>query len=824
MMNSSMAEQLRLEEEMLNETRARYFRLHENAQDRDEFSDTHAGRSIFDHLYKPFLDKLNEWTAERVAGKAGRRSNVVKMIEEFGDNETLAFIFVKTLINTTMTLNYRDKKKIARMTRVALVCTQAIHDELRMRYFAENRKALLRKLVKDFDKRDLPRRRRRDQMIKQFNTQKLQWEAEGWKQSNRLPLGVTLIDLFQRATGAIEEFDFYDGPRTIRCLSFTQKMVETLGERMDKAADLFTVYMPMVVPPRPWTNDALVGGGYYSDKVQPYKMVKGAKYEYLAELENRDMSAILEPLNAIQETPWRVNPVMVDVLDHVFSNNIECKGLPPADPKSMPDAPFGIETDEEVAKEYRKDCFMVHDYNRRAISKRISVLRTISMASKFAKYEAIYFPMDLDSRGRAYPKVPFLNPQGPDYVKGLLEFSKGKPVYAHDYSLYYLTIAIANAWGQDKLPLDERAQWVEDNQDMLVEVATDPKTDLRWLQADEPFMALRGALEWLGYAEHGDGYVSHMPIHFDATCSGLQHFSALLRDAEGGLHVNLTSNPERQDIYGAVAKKTEASLRLAADTCDIARVALSMGISRSLCKRPVMIVPYAGTFAACMEYVNDHYKERAENGEALPVELGEIRKTVAPLVAKHVWEAISSTVIAARGAMDWITKTARLASKGNNTPIQWTTPDGFVVQQAKYEEKENRINTYLDGGRRVRLHLSVETPNLDARRMAQSLSPNYIHSLDACHLRGAVRKAEKIGGMSYAMIHDSFGVHAADMGRFVEECIKPAFVEMYDSGDTLEKFRQELVLNIEDTSDVPPMPPMGTLDIHEVNRSQFFFS
>jgi len=48
-----------------------------------------------------------------------------------------------------------------------------------------------------------------------------------------------------------------------------------------------------------------------------------------------------------------------------------------------------------------------------------------------------------------------------------------------------------------------------------------------------PFMALRGALEWAGLCNYGTGYVSHMPVHFDATCSGLQHFSALLRDEEG---------------------------------------------------------------------------------------------------------------------------------------------------------------------------------------------------------------------------------------------------------------------------------------------------
>jgi DNA-directed RNA polymerase len=818
-----MDEQIALEAEMRDATRARYFAIHEKADERDDFADTNAGRSVLDHVYSTFLTALDEWVEEKKAGKAGRRPRAVKLIDDFGDTPTMAYVFLRHLINTTLTLSKSGKGKAARKTRVVLTCTQAIHDEHRMRYFEDNRKALLKKIIKDFQKRELPRRRRRELMVKQFQTQQLEWQAEGWGQKERLNLGLVLLDIFQRSTGLITEFKVYEGVRSIDCVAFTEEMVATLADRMDKAANLFTVFYPLVVPPKPWSNTALVGGAYFTDNVEPYRFVKGAKIKYLCELENRDMNPVLSAINAMQETGWRVNPVMVDVLNHVYSHNLEVKGLPSANPAEIPPAPWNVDENEDVAAEYRKTCYMVHDKNRRMISKRIAVLRTISLAQRFSAYEEIFFPYDIDSRGRAYPKVAFLNPQGTDYVKSLLEFAEGKAIETPEHEAY-LAIAIANAWGQDKLPLQERVNWVEDNQDMLIEVAQNPKSDLRWLKADEPFMALRGALEWLGLCEQGTGYVSHMPVHFDATCSGLQHFSALLKDAEGGFHVNLTGCDERQDIYGAVAQKTLATLE--ADTSDEARIAVQMGITRSLCKRPVMIVPYAGTFSSCMEYVNDHYRERVEEGEALPLDLKEIRIRITPLVAKHVWDAIAKTVIAAREAMDWITATARVASKGQEAPIQWTTPDGFVIQQAKYEENAEKVNTFLDGGRRVRSSIVNKTSKLDARKMSQSLSPNYIHSLDACHMRGAINKALEIGGMSFAMIHDSFGVHAADMAVFVEECIKPAFVEMYEGRDNLETFRQELLLNVkeEDFGKIRELPKAGSLDVTEVLQSQFFFS
>ena len=816
-------EQCRLEADMRDATVARFYRQHEKAEEREEMADTVGGRSLFDLAFDHFHQSIDTWVADKKAGKAGRKPRAALMIEEFGDSRTLAYIFLRHVISVTLTLSANSRAKAPRTTRVVLQATQAVHDELRMRYFAEQRRPLLKRIVADFQRRDLPRRRRRELMIRQFNTQQLEWQADGWGQSERLNLGVVLLDLMKSSTGLVEEFIYYEGVKTIKCLAFTQALQNVFLEKMEKVSTQFTVYLPMVVPPRDWNNSALVGGGYHTDNVKPYRFVKGSKIKYLQELENVDLSKVLDPINALQSTPWRVNPVMVEVLDHVFSRSLKVKGLPPADDQQVPAPPPGIEDSEELAAEYRRDCYMVHDTNRRMISKRISILRMISMARRFAQYENIYFPYDLDSRGRAYPKVPFLNPQGADYAKSLLEFAEGKPIETPEHEAY-LAIAVANAWGQDKLALQDRVKWVEENEVMLQEIALNPTGDLRWMEADEPFMALRGALEWRGLCEHGTGYVSHMPVHFDATCSGLQHFSALLLDAEGGFHVNLTGHEDRQDIYAAVAEKATATLKV--DTSDIARVALEMGISRSLCKRPVMIVPYAGTFSSCMAYVGDHYRERAEDGEVLPVDMDVIRREVVPLVAKHVWEAIGNTVIAARQAMDWITSSGRVVSKSQNAPIQWTTPDGFIIQQAKYEEKERRVKTYLDGGRVVRTTVSESTPVLDARKMAQSLSPNYIHSLDACHMRITISKAMEIGGMSFAMIHDSFGVHAADMSTFLNDCIKPAFVEMYRGRDLLALFSDEIKFAVteEDREKFTEVPSKGALDIEEVLDSQFFFS
>ena len=195
MLHPMMNEQIALEAEMREATRARYFRNHEKAEERDDFADTHAGRQTIDFLLLNFIQGIEEWVEEKKAGKAGRRPRALKLIEEFGDVDTMAFIFLRWVINTTMTTSKGGKGKNARKTRVVLSATQGIHDEFRMRYFAENRKSLLKKIVKDFQRRELPRRRRRELMVRTFHQQQLEWQAEGWGQSERLNLGLVLLQI-----------------------------------------------------------------------------------------------------------------------------------------------------------------------------------------------------------------------------------------------------------------------------------------------------------------------------------------------------------------------------------------------------------------------------------------------------------------------------------------------------------------------------------------------------------------------------------------------------------------------------------------------------
>jgi DNA-directed RNA polymerase len=372
---------------------------------------------------------------------------------------------------------------------------------------------------------------------------------------------------------------------------------------------------------------------------------------------------------------------------------------------------------------------------------------------------------------------------------------------------------------------------VDENKDMILSVARDPKHDLRWTQASEPWQFLRFCFEWQEFKRHGYGFVSHMVTAVDATCSGLQHYSMALRDEVGGRSVNLVPGLPRQDIYADVAQKVveklfEASSHSPVECANILR----LGVDRKMTKRQVMVVPYAGTFASCMTYTREAVKDKLKEGHAPTWDVSDrdedARHVV--LLSKLIWESIDEVVIKGKEAMRWLSNAARaytewananVAGEAYDKRMSWLTPDGFEAIHYRADLSKSMVETYLDG--RLRLTLYAETPKLSSQDMALAVAPNWVHSLDAALLRESINRGLALEApiVSYAMVHDSFGVHAARMPDFLRLCIKPAFVEMYRT-DVLREFAERLPPNLA----LDPLPEQGSLNPNGVLDSEFFFS
>lgn len=825
------AAQRDLEADSLTTAAGRLRKDHEGSKKRGEWSDSHLGKLFVNQAHKKFVAAVDAFMNQ--PKEFGRRQNrAAEMLAKTGlEPELVSFLFVKMAYNLLVA---RDGKPVKRVT-FCIKSVSAVHDEWRVRVFSDTpqRRALLEKLKKDMDKRSYPKEWRLRTIRTYFDAERVEWA--GWSQKEKLVIGYALMCLFRDTTGLVlvGKEDTYVQP--------APELIEAVADAVEKNVLAFTLYSPMVIPPRPWdVAKNLFRGGYLGKgQVRPYAIIKGARKRDADRLLQMNWGEILPAVNALQETPWRVNRTMIDALDWVFNDLGDGRcDLPMPEAAPLPPEPVGYADPEypdheAIRKAHNRACFETHDSNRQMISKRIAVLYTLHLAKKFTAFQRVYFPHNLDVRGRAYPLPAFLSPQGPDYAKGLLEFSNREPI-EDDEQAAWLAVAGANAYGNDKVSLQERADWVVDNEAWIIACGKDFKSNREWMDASEPFQFLRFCIEWAGYveaSENGETFYSRMACPVDATNSGLQHYSAMLRDEVGGRSVNLVPGLDRQDIYGDVAQVTTFKLSLVQPSEDYPFAVqwaddwMSMGIDRKMTKRQVMVVPYAGKFTSCMEYTRKGFSEKIKGGFVVPWDRKEDFDRCT-LLAKTIWSSIDEVVVKGKEAMKWLSKIALDWAKYANTlPVDspydrrmsWVTPDGFEVVQWRDQSKKGQVNSFMEGGR-VRLVHYDEGDLLDTREMALSTPPNFVHSLDATHLRMAVMRALPLGVTDFAMVHDSFGVHARFMPRFLTEAVKPSFIAMYTDHDPLAELRARCVFP------TSPPPAKGNLDLRGIADSEFFFS
>ena len=97
--------------------------------------------------------------------------------------------------------------------------------------------------------------------------------------------------------------------------------------------------------------------------------------------------------------------------------------------------------------------------------------------------------------GDACIRLSKFNHLGNDLSRSLLKFSNKKPLGKNGF--HWLKVHTANLFGFDKASFDERAKYVEDRIDDLIDSAENPLDGNQWwLEADNPWQAL-GAIRSL---------------------------------------------------------------------------------------------------------------------------------------------------------------------------------------------------------------------------------------------------------------------------------------------------------------------------------------
>ncbi|KAI5079887.1 hypothetical protein GOP47_0005366 [Adiantum capillus-veneris] len=591
----------------------------------------------------------------------------------------------------------------------------------------------------------------------------------------------------------------------IECDSFISKGLHNM------ARVVVIPYMPMLVKPLPWQGYRK--GGHL---VLPSCIMRTHGAKELAETLQRtsrdQLNSVFNALNILGATKWRINNKVLAIVEKIWEEGGRIADI--VDRADVPEPQKPQTDDADALKKWRWDLLRVKRINRELHSQRCDMELKLSVAREMKNEECFYYPHNIDFRGRAYPLHPHLNHLGSDMCRGLLEFAEGRPLKRA--GLRWLKIQLANLYGNgvDKLSFDDRVAFVEENLDNIMDSAKKPLEGCRWwVAAEDPFQCLATCMEISNALSSPDveSFISHLPVHQDGSCNGLQHYAALGRDILGAESVNLTAQQKPADVYTGIAVRVKGLLEkdfLAESLSEKARQ-LHSQVDRKLVKQTVMTSVYGVTYVGARAQIMNRLQERPSiNDDKQAFNLS-------CYAAKTTLEALGEMFTAARIIMGWLGDCAKIVASQNQS-VKWTTPLGLPVVQPYRKPQRILVRTSLQ----ILALTDSNDTNIMVRRQKSAFPPNFVHSLDSTHMMMTAIACSK-AGLTFAGVHDSYWTHAGDVDK-MNVILREKFVELYNQ-PILENLLKSFKESFPDI-DFPPVPARGQFDLKEVLQSPYFFN
>ncbi|KMT08744.1 hypothetical protein BVRB_6g140140 [Beta vulgaris subsp. vulgaris] len=836
--NTLRKRQIKIETEAWNEAAKEYQELLSDMCEQKLAPNLPYMKSLFLGWFEPLKDAIK---AEQDLTKSGKNKAVYAPCFDQLPADMMAVIVMHKLMALLMTGSGNGS---ATVVQAASQIGEAIEQEAKIRRFLEKSKR--KPLNSNSDEDDAAKAQKRlakkvTSLIKKQKGQQVreivkgQDDSKPWGQDNQVKVGCRLIQLLTETAYIQPPVDqLADGPPDIRpAFIHTQQTVckdsqkgirrrygvikcdPLVRKGLEKTARHMVIpYMPMLVPPLNWEG---YNKGAHLFLPSYIMRTHGAKQqrEALRRAGKDNLSTVFEALDTLGNTKWRVNKKVLSIIDRIWAT-----GGRLADLVDREDVPFPEEPDTDDAAEIKKwkwKIKAVKKDNAERHSQRCDTELKLAVARKMKDEEGFYYPHNLDFRGRAYPMHSHLNHLGSDLCRGILEFAEGRPL--GKTGLCWLKIHLANlyAGGVDKLSYEGRIAFSEDRLDDIFDSADRPLEGRRWwLSAEDPFQCLAACINLTEALRSSspEEYLSHIPIHQDGSCNGLQHYAALGRDKLGAEAVNLVAGNKPADVYSGIATRVLEIMRIDAQKDPStepnalrAKILLDQ-VDRKLVKQTVMTSVYGVTYIGARDQIKRRLKERdaiADDNELF---------AAACYAAKTTMTALEEMFEAARGIMGWLGDCAKIIAS-ENQPVQWTTPLGLPVVQPYRNQGRRLIKTSLQV-----LTLRSETDKIMVKRQRTAFPPNFVHSLDGSHMM-MTAIACKQAGLNFAGVHDSYWTHACNVDE-MNRILREKFVELYE-----QPILENLLKSFQDSFpalEFPPLPERGDFDLREVLESPYFFN
>lgn len=659
-----------------------------------------------------------------------------------------------------------------------------------------------------------------------------------------LLLGLTIIDLVHKSgCNIIQMLNI----GSTKYLSLSDEAGMMFSRSQEIFSKMLITYKPLICPPKNWFSISGTGGYYTYDNLNFIKLKNRRDYG-LVMASRPNLERLFNVVNKLQQVPFRINSRILKTIEYIVKHNLVNPSSSIYNPVLYGDIPY-MET-MSLFKLISKNTYGELDGDNKFInhddkiawakaldlqskkietitSKRISYRLGLNTAIEYKDREQFYFSYCLDFRSRLYPIQNFLTPQSPNNLKPLLEFAKGCKL--NKEGVYWLKIQGANAYGYDKEKYEDRIRNIEEKIEEIKAVHKDPISNMRyWYEADKPLMYLAFCFAYGDYLEDPE-IGCHIPVYLDATCSGIQIYSGLLKDYKGAMAVNVINNitGKPNDIYKDVSNKVE-ELILAGEypkkitytnkskyvqVCDTSKEIRSIkgNMTRTLSKRNVMTTPYSVTSKGMFDQVLELLDDMEDNNKQFwKGEKWIVAKLISDLNAKAIALVVKGAITGQR-----IIKAVLKESLKTRNHCLWKTPIfGFPVLQRIKREKKRQLRSPL--GKLVLYDLSRIT---HVQKMLNGIAPNFVHSLDATLLYRTVEICQEQDVNEFMLIHDDYGVLPNNV-PIMNRAVRAGYVELF-SGDPLEDW----VNQIEPTAiEEAKEAIIGDLDLSEVLDSDYIFN
>lgn len=804
---TTIEDQVALEKRMVAYGISRYKHSVSAAEENDRSADSKYAQVLMREFVTPVADAIETYCGIRQPGMKAKYKVLLRHV----DPMKAAYFGLRCLFNHFM--------QESSLHKLAAHIGMMIEDEVKFSKFREEHGDYYEAIIRDFQRKGTKSYRHMHRVLThKANEKDVTWAA--WSVPDKISVGIKVLDFILSETDLIEKRTKLSKGKTIVEIIPSQAAMDWIKDYHRYAELLNPDRVPCVIPPDDWSS--LSQGGYYTPQLRKRTPMVKTRSQDHRDMFDGDIENITGALNAIQNVPWQVNTEVYEVFKQAWDQSLPI-GLPRSEPYIIPDSPVRgkkkasfTEKEKDKFDEWKAEARVVHTMERERVSKCFQVVRVLRLANEYKDHEKFWYVYQCDFRGRIYATVSGLSPQGPDFAKSLLRFANGKVLTKR--GAYWLCVHGANCFGEDKVSYDARVAWVAENKEFIMRTAEDPlsNTDF-WGAADKPWQFLAFCFEFYRFQKEGVTMKTHLPIGLDGSCNGLQNFSAMLQDEIGGAATNLVPSEKPADIYTEVAKVCTNKLRLLEDDLSRKIVAYcdtqpNRSLPRGMAKKPVMTLPYGSTQQSCRESIYRYLVD-----ELADVFSKEDRFKISVHLTPVLWSSIGEVVVAARKAMDWIQTCASKVAKANQ-PLVWWTPIGFPVLQDRKKTVTRQIRTELSG--RFQIQIGEASNRMDVMRNKLGSSPNFVHSMDACHLMLTCGKAVEYGVTDFAFIHDDYGTHAPDIDT-LHQAIREAFVELYQDNDPLTDFK---IFNEDRAGLVLPDPPLrGGLDLSQIIDSDYFF-